>query len=108
MITDYSFHKIKGHRSVAYGFRCDILQKNLFDMVEQEGKNTLFAFKMPINGRFGDTDFRGNRLDRQVFAAVLENQDRRCIDYLLLPDLRVFPFLYQCFSPVKRLRRISG
>ena len=63
-------------------------------MVEQEREDALLALEMAVDVRLGNADLRCDPLDCQVFAAVFENQDRGCIDYLLLSNLGGFPFLY--------------
>jgi hypothetical protein len=54
-------------------------------MEEQEGKNTLLALEMTVNGPFRDTDLTGDPPDSEVFTARFEYQFRRSLDYLLLP-----------------------
>jgi hypothetical protein len=70
-------------------------------MAQQERENAFLALEMAVDGRFGDADLCGDPLDRQVFAAVFENQGPGCIDNLLLSNLRVFPFFCHDPSPVK-------
>lgn len=101
VIPDDFLDGVEGNRFVGHGFPRDVTEKGLFDMAEQEGEDALLALEMAVDGRFGDANLCGNLLDRQVFAAVFENQAAGCIDDLLLSHLRVFPFFYHDSSPVK-------
>ena len=62
-------------------------------MFGKQGEYRPLAFKVTVDGSFGDADFPGNSLDRNMFTAILNDDFPGSIYYLLLPYLGTFVFL---------------
>ena len=64
-------------------------------MGEQKRDDAPFALEVAIDGSFGNADLCCDPFYCQMLAAVFKNQDRSCINDLLLSYLCIFPLLYQ-------------